>query len=163
MAKIDISNISVENAKIIFRNLTGRPDTYNPKGGKRTFSVVFEGDVAEKLKADGWNIKPLTSRDPEDPPRFHISVEAKYGDYPPNIFLIVGNRKTRLDEETVGSIDYAEIQNVDLIIQPYPWEVRDKSGIKAYVKNMYVTIVENEFEKKYRNYDDGENGEDVPF
>lgn len=163
MSEKRVNNISIEGARILFRNLAGKPDKFNPKGGKRTFSIFLEEDVATKLMEDGWNVKPLQSRDPEDPPRYHLPVEAKFGDYPPNIFLIVGNHKTKLDEDTVGSLDYAEIQNVDIIVQPYTWSVRDKAGIKAYVKNMYVTIVENEFEKKYRNYDEGESEEDLPF
>ena len=68
-----------------------------------------------------------------------------------------------MTDETVSVLDYAEIENVDVIVRPYVWEVNGKSGVKAYVKNMYVTIAENEFEKKYRNLDEEDTSEDLPF
>lgn len=158
-----VNNISVENGRIIFRNFSGEPDKYNKTGGKRTFSLVLDEETALRLKEDGWNVKPLKSRDPDDPPQYQLSVEASYKSYPPRIYLIAGKRKTELTEETIGSLDYAEIKNVDLTIRPYFWDVNGKQGIKAYVKNMYVTIVEDEFEKKYRDYGDDEEDDEIPF
>ena len=157
-----VNNISVEDAKIIFRNFAGKESKYNAKG-KRNFCLLLDHEYAESLKEEGWNVKYLSPRDPEDDPQAYIQVAVTFDNFPPNIWLIAGGKKTKLDEDTVASLDYAEIENVDLIIRPYTWEVNGKGGIKAYLKNMYVTIVENEFEKKYRDLDEEDDSESLPF
>lgn len=155
-----VANISVENARIIFRNFAGKESRYNPKG-KRNFCLIIDNDVAENLKDIGWNIKYLNPRDPDEVPQAYLQVAVAYENFPPKIWLISGGKKTELDEDSVSVLDYAEIENIDLIIRPYVWDVNGKGGIKAYVKNMYVTVAENEFEKKYRDLEDDD--EDVPF
>ena len=157
-----IPNISVENARIIFRNFAGKESKFNARG-KRNFCLVLDNDVAEDLKDIGWNIKYLSPRDPDDAPQAYLQVAVAFDNFPPKIWLIAGNKKTELNEETVAALDYAEFENVDIIVRPYVWEVNGKSGVKAYVKSMYVTIVENEFEKKYRNLDEEDAGDDLPF
>lgn len=155
-----VANISVENARIIFRNFAGKESRYNPKG-KRNFCLIIDNDVAENLKDIGWNIKYLNPRDPDEVPQAYLQVAVAYENFPPKIWLVSGGKKTELDEDSVSVLDYAEIENIDIIVRPYTWDVNGHAGIKAYVKNMYVTVAENEFEKKYRNLE--EDDEDVPF
>ena len=162
MANQRVGNISIENARILFRNFAGKESKFNAKG-KRNFCLLLDSDVAEELKDIGWNVKYLNPRDPEDPPQAYIQVAVAFDNFPPNIWMITGNKKTKLDEDSVSVLDYAEIENIDIIIRPYTWEVNGKGGIKAYVKNMYVTIVENEFEKKYQGFEDEGEDDELPF
>lgn len=155
-----ISNIVLENARIIFKNFAGEEKKYNPRG-KRNFCVIIpNNEVANALENDGWNIKWLQPRDEDDEPTPYIQVAVAFGSYPPNITLISSKgKKTRLDEDTVSMLDTAEITNVDVEIRPYSWEANGKTGIKAYVKNMYVTIEEDRLAAKYDNLDD----DNIPF
>ncbi len=146
-----LNDLVMENCRIIFRNFSGKEGKFNP-AGRRNFNVVLDERNAKNLMADGWNVKMSPPRNPEDEPMYRMEVAVNYNHIPPKIFLISGKVKTELDEDSVSSLDYAEIENVDLIVRPYIWEVNGKTGVKAYVKSMYVTIVQDEFEEKYRDF-----------
>lgn len=157
MAKNNVENIILENCRIAFRNFSGKEGKFNP-AGKRNFCVVLEQEQGDRLKELGWNIKYLKPRDEDELPVPYIQVEVSYKTIEPDVFLITSKKKTKLDEDSVNTLDYAEITNVDLIIRPYCWEIPQRdgtiaNGIKAYVKTMYVTIAEDAFANKY-NFDD---------
>lgn len=146
-------NIVIENARIAFRNFSGKEGKYNP-AGRRNFCVFLDPDVASDLLQDGWNVRWLEPRDPDDSKQAYLQVAVSYVNIPPKIIVITSQNKTILDESSVNILDWAEISNVDLIIRPYNWDVNGKNGVKAYIKSMYVTLSEDEFEKKYRDVPD---------
>lgn len=149
MAYKTMDNLVIENAHIIFRNFSGRESKYN-RAGVRNFCVVIEDPKkAQELSENGWNVRTLQPREEGDEPRFYIQVAVSFANMPPKVFLITRNAKTQLDDESIDTLDFAEIKNIDLIIRPYQWEVSEKYGVKAYLKTMYVTIEEDEFAEKY--------------
>lgn len=147
-------NITIEGARIVFRNFSGKEGRFNPPG-KKNFCVLLDNELASNLKDDGWNVKWLKPREEDDEPQAYIQVSVNFDTIPPKIVLVTSSGKQVLDDKTVSILDWAEIANVDIIIRPYNWEMADgMKGVKAYVKSMYVTIVEDEFEKKYSNVPD---------
>lgn len=147
-----IDDLQIEGAHILFKNFSGKESTYN-RAGNRNFSVrIDDPELAQKLADDGWNVRVMQPRDDEEGVRHRIEVTVRFDNIPPKIRMISGGRMVQLDEESVGCLDTAEITNVDLVIHPARWEVAGRSGVKAYLRTMYVTIREDAFASKYADY-----------
>lgn len=133
------SVLQIDNARIIFRNFAGRADKYN-REGDRNFAVVIEDqNLADDLIADGWNVKIRPPREDGEDPFMYLPVKVKFNDRGPRVYLVTGNTKNRLDEDSVGCLDNIDIINVDLDIRPYDWEVNGNTGRTAYLQSMQVT------------------------
>jgi hypothetical protein len=143
-----VKPIVIENAKIAFLNFSGKEGKYNPKG-IRNFCIILEENLGKDMEAAGWNIRWLDSRDESEPPVPYVPVRVNFENIPPRIYLISSRGRNLLTEDSVNILDWAEIENVDLKINAYAWELNGRTGIKAYLSKMYVTIIEDEFEKKY--------------
>lgn len=143
-----LQNVTVESARVIFKNFSGKATKYNAEGN-RNFCVLLDKEDAEDLQSQGWNIRWLQAREEGDEDQAYVQVAVKYGFKPPKVILISGDNKTPIGEDLIDMLDWAEIENIDLIINPSSWEVNGKTGIKAYLKTMYVTLVVDELEAKY--------------
>lgn len=151
------NNIRIEGAKLIFKNFQGKKTDYND-AGNRNFGVLLDDDLAESLKEDGWNVKyrPPREDDPDQYKQPWLSVKVKFHPYPPIAFLINSRGKKRLDEDTIGQLDWSIIKKCDLIIRPYNYPaIKGRpAGVSAYLKAIYVTISEDEFAEKYADIPD---------
>lgn len=154
------NKLAIDNARIIFKNFTGKDDKFG-REGDRSFSIVIEDDaLAEQLANDGWNVKPLTPRDPDEKVNHFIKVKISFKVRPPKIWLLTNHKRTLLDEDTTATLQYARIENADVVVSPWRWEVNGKTGIAAYLETLYVKIEDDPFADKYTDY---ESSDEVPF
>ena len=149
-----------EDCRIIFRNFAGEQSQFNPKGSRNFCVIVSDRDIAERMQADGWNVTWLAPRDEGDEENPYIPVSVSYENVPPKNVMLTSKGRTPLDESMVSILDYADIETVDIVLNPYNWEVNGKSGVKAYLKSMYVTIHEDALDRKYAEID---ASDDIPF
>jgi len=135
------------------RNFSGQEGDYNA-AGERNFCVLIEPEQAEFLKQDGWNVKWLKPREEGEERQAYLPVKVKYGKYPPTIVLVSNRGKSRIDEEDLKMLDFADINVADVTINPSRWTVRGETGIKAYLKKLFVTLTEDDLDLKYANLPD---------
>ena len=138
----------MEDARIVFRNFAGAEGMYN-REGDRNFCVLLEEDLARDMLDDGWNIKRLKPRDGEELGTAYIQVAVGFKGRPPRMVMITSKGRLDLGEDDCILFDWADILVCDLIIRPYHWNVSGKSGVKAYLKSIFITINEDFLELKY--------------
>lgn len=150
---VKIPELTLENVRLIFRNFAGKESMYN-RAGDRNFNVVIPAEEVERLTVLGWNVKVMEPREEGDLPTYYLPVAVGYkGARPPRIIMITSGGRTSLTEQTVEVLDWAQIINADLTVRPYEWTAAGKSGIKAYLQALYVTIQEDYLDRKYAIYD----------
>lgn len=148
-----IENVIIENAQLIFRNFKGREGMYN-REGDRNFCVILSAERAAQLEEIGWNVKYLKPREEGDEPTPYIQVSVGYKIRPPRVSLITSRGKADLGEDEIEAVDYVDIEYADVIFRPYQYSVSGRSGIKAYLKTLFVKIQEDYLELKYSEVPD---------
>jgi len=137
-----------------WRNFAGGPTKFNKQNTQRFFHLFLTDEEAKRLEDAGWNVKWLEPKNPSEPKQAHLQVFIKL-DGParlqPRIWLTRKNGKPILmDEELINQLDMDDFARVKLQIRPYDWTLDSGvSGRKAFVKQMFVTLVEDEFSAEF--------------
>ncbi len=153
MAK-ELRNLIMEDRTMIYKNFAGRASQFNEEGD-RNFCILLSDEEAAELERDGWNIKNQRPNE-EGETQKYMAVSVKYRGRDgqpmrsqPRLTLITSRGRTELDEDAAEIIDQSDIARVDLIVRPYEWGFAGKSGVKAYLKEIYVTLEESKFAQRY--------------
>lgn len=155
--------LEIENAELVFTNFEGRGDRFNTEGNRNFCVFIDDPATVDALKDDLWNVRSLPGRNEGDPDRYYIRVRLNYRSRrPPRVYLITddGTKETLLNEDSVKILDNADIKTVDLSISPYHYNVNGKEGTSGYLNEMYVTLYESKFSRKYSKL--AQNNDDIP-
>lgn len=161
--------LRLSGTRLIYPNFSGRKTDFNNEGD-RNFGAAVDPDLAEQLREDGFRVKTLPAReeDPDSTPTDWIKIKVNYNSsFPPKVYLIKVDPddpentekmvQTKLSEETISLIDILArshaITHVDMNIRPsrYPARPNRPGGISCYLDALYVTIVDDPLERKYRD------------
>lgn len=157
------NNINLDSANgdikaILFRNFSGKPDQFNPKGQMGNFTLVLDEAKGHELEDIGLNVKWKDTPEGDKEPRLKVFV--RYENFPPHVYRVVDGNIKELSAETISYLDDDDIQDVDLILSPYSYNVSGRKGVKAYLSKGYFTISENDpYAGKYQNTE----SESLPF
>ena len=150
----------VDSRNLKYRNFSGKEGMYNIEGD-RNFCLCVDEETAEKFRDIGLNVKMTKPRDEYDVPVPYIKVKVEYRKgRPPKVVQITARGKVELDEDTIKNLDRAEIVKADVALNISEWHRGDRTGVSAYLKTMYVTIAEDDFEDRYYDIPDVE---EIPF
>lgn len=148
--------ITIENAKLLFKNFEGREKPMN-RAGDRNFCVVIPDEaIAEMMLRDGYNVKRRPARlDEDEEPGSrvgdpYVEVKVAWNDKAPHpVIYVVGEttrRRNQYNEGLVDLLDKAIITTADVILSPYNWT---PGRATAYLRKGYFTIHEDTLDLKY--------------
>ena len=147
--------VEINEARIVFRNFSGRGDKFN-REGDRNFAVVIPSmEIVDELTNDtneygvGWNVKVRDARDEGEDPFIYLPVKMKFNSRGPAVYLKTGTRMNRLDEESVNMLDDIDISNVDMDIRPYDDVINGKPFRTAYLVSICITQNIDRFAARY--------------
>lgn len=148
-------NVTIHGAPLLFPNFRAAGDRFNPKGGKRYFSIGLTEDQAIELKSQGWNVKwPKPRNDPDyDPAQDSrtplLQIKVHYSDRSrPRVALVNERGRQGLPEDMVDEIDRLDIEFVDVTFRPYDHDMNG-GGRAAYLVTIFVRLRVDELEAKY--------------
>jgi hypothetical protein len=147
--------VLIESARLVFRNFAGKEGPMNA-AGDRNFCVLLDDQIATNLERDGWNVKYLAAREEGEANQPYIQISIGRKGRPAKVVMITSRGRTDLSDDEIELLDWADYENVDLIFHPYNWEVGGKTGVKAYLKSIFVTVREDELDLKYGGIPDAQ-------
>lgn len=163
--KNPLGNIQLEGARFFGRpNFSGVENQF--KDSRRQFNAVIPNDVADQLRALGWNVKTLVPT-PEEKAQGRDEVsfikvmidiypeEDGGGERGSKIYMKVGDNITRLKMKTIGVIDRARITNMVMEIRAWMYnqdEVdagEEEPKFSARLVEMAAEVAPSLIEQKY--------------
>jgi|SRR5688572_13960747 len=146
MPKEKRPTFTLENARVIFPNLEGRPGKFNEEG-RKGFAVILPEDFAQKLQRDGWHVNRLEPEDEEEGTvgEPFINIKVNYKNRAPRIVMVTSTGPVLMRESSVHILDDADIEYADVTCVAHPWE----RGLSCYLQKAFFVINEDVLDQKY--------------
>ena len=166
--------VRFDNADIIFKHFGGEKDDFHTEG-QRDFAIRIDEEEARYLADKGLNVKPFTSKDPDEPPMFYVKVKLRYGvrddgtERGPIINTYTDKVKRELNKSNVGMLDRARILDADVVTHIYRRQNNGKPTATLTLDILHAVIKERRYDdpyaNKYASYVETEidNPDGVPF
>lgn len=162
--------VRFDNADIIFKHFGGEKDDFHTEG-QRDFAIRIDEEEARYLADKGLNVKPFTSKDPDEPPMFYVKVKLRYGvcddgtEWGPIINTYTDKVKRELNKSNVGMLDRARILDADVVTHIYRRQNNGKPTATLTLDILHAVIKDRRYDDpyadKYAAYDDPTG--DCPF
>jgi hypothetical protein len=166
--------LEIENAQILFKNFSGREKTAMVRGsqrvvneeGKKNFNVVLDPeksdiywngekvtnpDFGQELANLGFNVSVKPGKEEGEAPQYRLPVHVAFDNITPEIYLVTGNHKVKLDYQTISCLDTADIVSADISInngRPYIGNDGTEK-VKAWCNKGFFVIAQSRFDSKY--------------
>lgn len=151
-----IEDLEVDNAQIkwAWSHFDGRADGFNDEGDHNFQLIIPDEKTARELQDIGWAVREVDGYEEGDPPQYLLRCKISYKYSQPKIYLIKNNRKLRADERDLADIRRDTCERIDLILTPSRWVNGARTGVTAYVKELYATVKESRFAERYSDYEE---------
>lgn len=164
-----IPDIEISGARIYGRpNFSGLERSHNGRivnsEGNRNFCIELPEDgimladgsgalvAPEELIEMGWNkIRARVDAD-EDISCYWMPIKVNFGNRPPIIWSISGNRRVQIHEDTVDLLDGRNFSRVDLVVHPsiqQDWDTGE-TNVTAYLAEGFFYIKTSSFEDAWQ-------------
>ncbi len=155
--------IIVRNAVIMYKNFSGRKTEYNQEGN-RNFCLCLTTEAADRLAEEGLNVKERIreGETPEDSLKYIAIKVNMNSEYPPTIATygtkLDGTKyKNVLTSETLGSLDLASFERVDLTFRLFYTVVANKPRTSAYLDDLRVVLKPSDlYGGRYAEYEEAD-------
>lgn len=125
--------VVIENAQFVFKNFEGKKRQYNSYDGDRNFGLLLDKDLSDKLRHYGYDVRTESNQD------FLRVVVCSHKN---QLFIKRFTRDLKevlIDIEDYNLLDNFDLNNVTVVIMPYQWVVKEKTGIKAFLYALTYT------------------------
>lgn len=162
--KKKLGNLTVENTRFFGRpNFAGEEDQF--RDSSRKFTIIVPNAAADELRALGWNVKTKETDKEGNPlpdgPVSHLKVKLNFTPNPehpndismergPDVWVIMGEDREKLNSRTVGILDRSRIVSLDLEVRGWEYDPEESPGeFSARLVQLVAVIQPSLLDSKY--------------